>query len=77
MASKYNQKIDAIFESKNVGFGSRHGPKMELTWRPKSRNFVDIPGYPPKTPQKMPKVDPDAEIESFERPEMPPPPHVS
>ena len=35
------------------------------------------PSLKDETPQKMLKVDPDAEIESFERPEMPPPPHVS
>ena len=30
-----------------------------------------------ETPKKTPMVDLDAEIESFERPEMPPPPHAS
>jgi hypothetical protein len=54
MASKFNQKIDAIFESNNVGFGSQNGIKMELKWSPKSRKFVDISGYPPKTLPRRP-----------------------
>ena len=37
MASKFNQKNDAIFESKNVGFGSQkwhpNGAKMETKIR--------------------------------------------
>jgi hypothetical protein len=35
MASKINQKIDAIFDSKKVGFGSQNGTKMEPKWTPK------------------------------------------
>ena len=54
MASKFNQKINAIFESKNVGFGSQNGTQMEPKWTPKSRKFVDISGYPPKTPPRRP-----------------------
>ena len=54
MASKFNQKINAIFESKNVGFGSQNGTHMEPKCTPKSRKFVDISGYPPKTPPRRP-----------------------
>ena len=54
IASKIDQKIDAIFDSKNVGFGSQNGTKMGPKWTPKSRKFVDISGYPPKTPPRRP-----------------------
>ena len=54
MGSKVDQKINAIFDSKNKGFLSEHCPKTEPKWRPKSRKFVDISGYPPKTPPRRP-----------------------
>ena len=54
MASKVNEEINAIFALNKIGFGSQTGPKMEPTWRPKSRKFVDISGYPPKTPPRRP-----------------------
>ena len=54
MASKVNQKINATFDSKQIDFGSPNDPNMEPKWRPKSRKFVDISGYPPKTPPRRP-----------------------
>ena len=54
MSSKVNQKINAIFVSKKIAFWSQHGPKMDPKWRPKSRKFVDISGYSPKTPPRRP-----------------------
>ena len=54
MASKVNEKINAIFDSKNNSFWSQNGSKTEPKWRPKSWKFVDISGYPPKTPPGRP-----------------------
>ena len=49
MASNVNEKINAIFDSKNSSFGSQNGSKLEPKWSSKSRKFVDISGYSPKT----------------------------
>ena len=54
MASKVNEKINAIFDSKNSNFRSQTGSKMEPKWSPKSWNFVDIAGYPAKTAPRRP-----------------------
>ena len=54
MGSNVNEEINAIFDSKMIGFGSQNGLKMEPKWRRESRNFVDISGYPPKTPPRRP-----------------------
>ena len=54
MALKVNEKNNAIFDWKQIGFGSQNGPKTEPKWRPNSRKFVDISGHPPKTPPRRP-----------------------
>ena len=54
MASKFSQKTNAIFDSKNEAFWSQNGLKMEPKWRQKLKKFVDISGYPPKTPPRRP-----------------------
>ena len=54
MASKVNEEINAIFDSRQIGFGSQNGSKTEPKWRPKSKKFVDISGYPPKTLPRRP-----------------------
>ena len=54
MASKVNEEINAICDSKKIGFWSQNGPKTEPKWRPESRKSVDISGYPPKTPPRRP-----------------------
>ena len=54
MASKVNQKINAIFDLNNIGFWSQTGSKMRPKWRTQSRNSVDTSGYPPKTPPRRP-----------------------
>ena len=65
MASKVNEEINAICDSKKIGFWSQNDPKTEPKWRLKSRKFVDISGYPPKTSPRWPnelqngaKIDP-------------------
>ena len=54
MTSKANQTINAIFDSIKIVFWNQNGPNMELKWRPKSRKFVDISGYSPKTLPRTP-----------------------
>ena len=54
MASKINQKINAFFDWKNIDFWTHNGSKMEPKWIPKSRKFVNISGYAPKTPPRRP-----------------------
>ena len=54
MISKVNQKKNAIFVSKNSSFFTKNDPQMEPKWSQQCRNFVDISGYPPKTPLGRP-----------------------
>ena len=54
MAAKVNNKVKEILDSKNHSFGSQNCAKMDPKLRAKSKNFVDISGYPPKTPTRRP-----------------------
>ena len=58
MASKFNQKINAIFESKNVGLGSQHGTKMEPKSRPKIEEIRGHFGLPSQDASKEAKWRP-------------------